>query len=142
MASKNDLKGFTLIELLLAIAIIGMITSVILLAQRDTKVKQRDAKRYTDAKQVQQALALYLAKYQSYPISPGVCLDNSGTDPVNASMRSQGIISNDAKFVDPLYPTDPNKCYWYSGTANNYSFRYTIEKDNSVSKAGTYTIVP
>jgi prepilin-type N-terminal cleavage/methylation domain-containing protein len=139
MRSKMASKGFTLIELMIAVTIIGIITAALMLAQRDTGYRRRDAKRFADAKQIQDALALHITKMQSYPVYDG-CL--TGTDAVNAALKASGAITDGATFVDPLDVTDATKCYYYSGTTTDYIFRYTIERDSPAGKAGVYTIVP
>lgn len=139
MRTKSDSRGFTLIELMIAVVIIGIITAALMLAQRDTTYRRRDAQRFADAKQIQDALALHISKTQSYPVHVG-CLD--GTDPVNVALKASGAVMSDATFVDPLDTTDIAKCYYYSGTVTDYVFRYTVERDSQAGKAGTYTIVP
>lgn len=52
-------RGFTLIELLVVIAIIGVLSSVILSSLNSARAKAQDAKRVTDVREVQKALALY-----------------------------------------------------------------------------------
>lgn len=72
---KNGLKrGFTLIELLVVISIIGLLSSVVLGSLNTARAKARDARRFSDMKQVQLALELYRDKYGNYPSS-----DNTST---------------------------------------------------------------
>lgn len=62
-------SGFTLIELLVVIAIIGLLAAVILASLNSARVKARDAKRISDVKQLQNALALYYENQGNvYPI--------------------------------------------------------------------------
>lgn len=56
---KKQLTGFTLIELMVVIAIIGLLASTVLAALQDTRMLARDAKRVSEAKQMQNALELY-----------------------------------------------------------------------------------
>lgn len=56
---KKQSPGFTLIELMVVIAIIGLLASTVLAALQDTRMLARDAKRVTEAKQMQNALELY-----------------------------------------------------------------------------------
>jgi general secretion pathway protein G len=55
---KNN-KGFTLIELLVVIAIIGILAGIIIPNLNSAKQSGRDAKRISDIKNIQLALALY-----------------------------------------------------------------------------------
>ena len=61
-------RGFTLIELLVVIAIIGILSSVVLASLNTARLKSRDARRLSDIKQLQIALALYSdSNSSSYP---------------------------------------------------------------------------
>src|SRR5579872_300255 len=61
------LKGFTLIELLVVIAIIGILASIIMVSLGGARAKARDAKRISDLKEIQLALANYFNDYGFYP---------------------------------------------------------------------------
>jgi prepilin-type N-terminal cleavage/methylation domain-containing protein len=60
-------NGFTLIELMVVIAIIGILATIITASLSTAKAKGRDAKRISDIKTIQTALALYYNDNQSYP---------------------------------------------------------------------------
>ncbi len=60
-------RGFTLIELLVVIAIIGLLASVVLASLEAAREKARDARRLSDAKQVELALELYYHENGYYP---------------------------------------------------------------------------
>lgn len=60
-------RGFTLIELLVVIAIIGILSSVVLSALNQARVKSRDARRESDLHQIQVALQLYYNDNGRYP---------------------------------------------------------------------------
>ena len=59
-------RGFTLIELLVVIAIIGLLSSVVFASLNSARAKARDARRVSDLKQVQTALALCYEKIGSF----------------------------------------------------------------------------
>ncbi len=65
--SSTRTRGFTLIELLVVIAIIGILSSVVLASLNTARVKSRDARRISDVKQLQLALALYYDANSGYP---------------------------------------------------------------------------
>jgi len=75
-------RGFTLIELLVVIAIIGLLSTMSILALNSARGRARDAKRLSDVKQIQTALALYAHDALTYPptvnIVPGVSIGYDG----------------------------------------------------------------
>lgn len=57
---KNWFKGFTLIEIMIVIAIIGILSSVVVVGTNSSKKRARDARRVTELKQIANALAIYI----------------------------------------------------------------------------------
>lgn len=119
-------KGFTLIELLVVVAIIGLLSTLAVVALGNARVKARDAKRLSDLKQIQTALELYYTDNSSYPSGSSVelgttnyaCLNNAGwavTGCTNPYMSS--------------VPDDPTagRAYTYTGTTSSYSVAATLE---------------
>jgi prepilin-type N-terminal cleavage/methylation domain-containing protein len=62
-------RGFTLIELMTVIAIIGILASIILVSLATAQAKGRDAKRISDIKNIQLALAEYYNDNGMYPLN-------------------------------------------------------------------------
>ncbi len=61
-------KGFTLIEMLVVVAIIGLLSSTILVGLGNARSKARDARRISDLRQIQTGLEnYYVENNQSYP---------------------------------------------------------------------------
>src|SRR3990167_7007823 len=60
-------KGFTLIELLVVVAIIGLLSTLAVVALSSARLKARDSKRLSDLKQIQTALELYYTDKSEYP---------------------------------------------------------------------------
>ncbi|MEI8327929.1 MAG: type II secretion system protein [Candidatus Taylorbacteria bacterium] len=60
-------KGFTLIEMMVVVAIIGILSSIIVLSLTGAKGKARDARRVSDLGQLQLALELYFDRCNMYP---------------------------------------------------------------------------
>lgn len=67
--SKNmsEQKAFTLIELLMVIAVIGLISTIVLVSVNTARKKARDAKRMADLNQLNIALEMYYEANGSYP---------------------------------------------------------------------------
>jgi prepilin-type N-terminal cleavage/methylation domain-containing protein len=61
-------EGFTLIELLVVISIIGFLTTTVLVALNNARVKARNAKRYSEVKTLVKALEIYRQDNGTYPL--------------------------------------------------------------------------
>lgn len=66
---KNNLpkKGFTLVEILLVVAIIGVLSTLVLINVGGYTKKARDSQRLSDMRQIQNALEQYYTFNFSYP---------------------------------------------------------------------------
>lgn len=110
---SQEKKGFTLIELIIVISVIAVLSTIVLAAMSQGRVKARDTQRISDINQVRLALRLYRDVNTSYPPA-----DEPNGVPVGGG---------DASAIDAiLYPTylpaiikDPNQGtdgygYYYS----------------------------
>ena len=94
-------RGFTLIELLVVIAIIGILSSVVLASLNTARLKSRDARRISDIKQLQIALALYSDSNSSaYPTALSALAPTYigviPTDPVGAGAYKYSALGTGA----------------------------------------------
>ena len=69
--TKTSTVIIIVVSVFIGIFILGITSSVVLLALNSARVKSRDAKRIADAKQISDALALYYNDYSQYPASLG-----------------------------------------------------------------------
>jgi len=133
-------KGFTLIELLIVIAIIGLLSTLAVVALGSARVKARDSKRLADLKQVQTALELYYSENNSYPAGSGI---NLGDD-TNYCLNSEGFKAKGCtNAYMPMVPTDPNTdvYYVYTAASSTYSISASLE-GNVNGLEGTITLSP
>lgn len=63
----NKQRGFTLIEVLVVVAIIGLLSSVVIVGLGGARSKARDARRIADIQQIQNALELAYSPATGYP---------------------------------------------------------------------------
>jgi type II secretion system protein G len=96
---KKTNKGFTLIELMVTIAIIGILSSIVMISVQSAKQQSKDAKRVSDINSIKLALNLFYNDKGYYP----------------ANLTTSG-----AKFLVPNYmsviPKDPTGTdYFYVG---------------------------
>ncbi len=105
----NKNKGFTLIELLLVIAIIGILSSVILVSLNSARKKARDARRLAEIKSVESALDVYFTVHGQYPMS-----DHDGCGNWDVGNQDCTFLGN----LGENAPEDPTK------TGNCAGYRY------------------
>jgi general secretion pathway protein G len=118
-------KGFTLIELLIVIAIIGLLSTLAVVALGSARVKARDSKRLADLKQLQTALELYYTDQNAYPAGTSVSLGDS----THACLNSSGFAA--AGCASPYMgqiPVDPKSGnYSYTSATSSYTISATLE---------------
>jgi prepilin-type N-terminal cleavage/methylation domain-containing protein len=145
---KFNQKGFTLIELLVVVAIIGLLSSVVLISLNTARSKARDAKRLADIRQVSSALEIYFNDNGSYPVA---------TAWTGATSLSASLTAGATKYMQalPAAPTPPDgtcatagpsssdaNTYTYTGTAATYTIGFCLGGLTGGTSAGTHTITP
>ncbi len=136
-------KGFTLIELLVVIFIIGLLSTLAVVALNSTRQTARDAIRVSDINQIRSALELYFNDQQSYPAGSGVlgaanfaCLAAVGwttADCTNAYMKSVPA-NQKPNGVDYVYTSD--------GSNGSYTITFSLEGQAGGLSSGTHTATP
>ncbi|MBI2625787.1 prepilin-type N-terminal cleavage/methylation domain-containing protein, partial [Candidatus Parcubacteria bacterium] len=111
--------AFTLVELLVAIAIIGLLSTIVVVSINSTRIRARDIKRVSDLHQIQLALELFSDSHnQTYPAH-----DIYDAATLCAGTVNCGLAAPDAcgskRCINPL-PVDPaggsSSKYWYTYT--------------------------
>lgn len=120
--SKNHKKGFTLIELLVVVAIMGLLTSLAVIALNSARARARDARRVSDIKQIQTALEMYYLdknEYPDAPAAPGIieakCISSG-----NAAITSP-CVGTTYMSLTPSNPSPRN-----DGSCANTSYTYNV----------------
>lgn len=126
-------KGFTLIELLVVVAIIGLLSTLSIVALNSARAKSRDARRVADVKQIQTALELYYNDNGQYPGSTA-----------SLTPAYMGVVPT------PPTPTNDGPCaasltaYTYTAqdTNRSYTLSYCLGAPTGGLASGTGTATP
>lgn len=130
--------GFTLIELLVVVAIIGLLTSVIMVGFGNARRKSRDAKRLSDMQQIRSGLDLFFT---------------NGGYPAQATWLT-GALTCGALASVMQVPKDPLTGAYYNyevtspvtGCGGNlyrdYYVQFTTEGSTDIGAAATYYLSP
>lgn len=150
---KNQRKGFTLLELLIVIAVIGLLSTVAVVALNQARAKGRNTKRVGDIKAVHTALELYYAENKAYPAM--ATATEIGTPTRNklcgAATFSSTCVGKPFLEKVPKAPvpqdgacTTVNNPYMYQSVApfSTYSLNFCLGGQTGVLGAGLHTADP
>jgi type II secretion system protein G len=112
--TKNKKIGFTLVEILVAIAIIGILATVLLANFQGIRARARDAQRKRDLNEVRTALRLYYNDNQAYPNNNASGQINEGCS-TNPCSWGSGVLED---YMEQL-PNDPLSGQEYFYVRNN-----------------------
>lgn len=141
-------EGFTLIELLVVISIIGLLSSIVLVALSSTRQKARDSKRASDMNQMTKALELYLDTNKSYPVAANTLLSNI------VGLTPNFLVTLPVAPLPVDNPPGTTSCttaggcgaynsYCYTGTPTTYTITFCLGGNVSpVIQAGQRAITP
>ena len=111
MMSKKSHKAFTLIEVLIVIAIIGLLTTIVLVSITSTRSKARDNRRMAELLTLGKSLEFYYSEHGQYPESADwIKVEENAT-----------FTTAMAPYISRT-PEDPSY-----NPANEYSYQYTTE---------------
>ena len=132
MRLKTKNKGFTLIELLVVVAIIGLLSTMAVVALNGARRKSRDAIRVNDIKQIQTALEMYQMDQGHYPIETTAIElgDDDGTYSTLSSTNGFSSTAAGTTFMGQV-PGDPGG----GGTEGTFQYSYITDANGY-----TYTI--
>ncbi len=147
---RNDKSGFTLLELLVVVAVMAMIMSFVMASMRTAQQRNRDARRESDIKQLENALAIYVTNAGLFPIcSSEVVIGSTGDTCIAPALMSSQATQGRVP-TDPLGATTGTcggansyvYCY-QSANGSTYTIRYVLETDTIPGKTmGWHTEVP
>lgn len=119
-------RGFTIIELLVAIAIIGILATIMVISYTSIQQRARDSTRDSDITQLKVAIEKYHADNSQYP---SVC---TGDDTECAASSLASALGPYLKVVphDPKNTADSTMDYRYirgAATTDSYGIKVTYE---------------
>lgn len=147
MKYSNPKRGFSLVEILIVVAIVGVLSSALIVTQRGSTAQSRDAERKADLRNLKTAIELYKNEHGRYPLgcnSAGSWSGQIGTD-YECADGSRVYIRGIAEYI-PTLPDDPklngtNSGYVYTtnaaGTVFKIMAKNTVEVEN-VNKSSEF----
>ncbi len=150
---KINNKGFTLIELLVVVAIIGLLSTLAVVALNSARLKSRDAKRVADIKQIQTALELYFADQNNYPTSTtavelgdanhkALCSNGSWASSCGGGTTYMGLVPTAALPADGPCNTANNAYMYTSAAGTTYTINFCLGGAVGDLAAGPHTASP
>lgn len=110
-------------ELLVVISIIGLLSSVLLVAVNSARVKSRDVKRKADLAQFQKALEMYYYDNNQYPPSGGAASPNaSWSNSADASWTALGALLKPYASSLPKDPKENNNAAEWGQSGYHFSY--------------------
>lgn len=107
-------QGFTLIELLVVIGIIGLLSTLAVVALSSARQKGRDAKRVSDIKQIQGALDLYAVDRNGYPAASNLVLGSQNAACIGSAGFQQTGCTEPFMTQVPSNPSPNGAAYTYT----------------------------
>ncbi len=137
---KNNRKGFTLIEMLVVVAIVGLLSSVVVVGVGGARQKARDAKRVSDVRQIQ---TWFESNYTTAYQLPGAGAAVPTTDPSGDDYAYCVINSGQGYAVGTLLEDAGNRPQGgFAGTVNCSSGTWSTDVGacTNIATSRTYCI--
>jgi prepilin-type N-terminal cleavage/methylation domain-containing protein len=134
-------KGFSLIELLIVIAVIGILSSIVIISLTGAKNKSRDAKVISQLSRLREAgYIYYLSHDNSYVAEDGTT--NICTEIINASEDPSGVGRLVRDFKDTIVCRGPIFARTFAVSALLPSGAYWCVDSTGTSKRVTRHLIP
>lgn len=119
---NKNYQGFTLIELLVVVAIIGLLSTLSIIALNSARSKARDARRLADVNAIRTALELYYSDHGYYPKFQSMThcsVENNNALGILETELATSKVPKDPKFSQngTYY-----QCYNYTGVGDDTSY--------------------
>jgi len=150
-STSNKFKGLTLIELLVVVAIVGILTSLTLVALTGTKARARDRRRLEDINTLRNALALYYTEHRKFPVPTEGDSDSNGkpdcyltgSDSVSSKLINANAIG--APVIDPVNSGNYRYFYEASLSGEDFMIKFYLETNSLADNGypqGENTVTP
>ena len=134
-------KRFSLFELLLVIAVMGLLSTLAIIAISNARQKSRDAARLEDMTEIKTALQLYFFDTNKYPeAKEPVTLGDGNFDCLAAG--GWAALGCDTSYLAdvPENPTPGGKPYRYSSDTATYTVEFELETQVGDKAAGSHAL--
>lgn len=121
-------RGFTLIELLVVLAVIGLLSTLAIVAVGSANRKARDIKRLSDFGRIQASLNIFYTEQNAYPVAKNVLLGVGNARCLNSQGWGPAGCANALMAQVPVPPDDVTP-YIYNGSSSTYSISTELEGD-------------
>lgn len=134
--NKKYLKGFTLVELLVVIAVLGLLSSIIMVNIKKARINSRDMKRVVEIRQIVKALEAYYLDNSQYPLHSRYSGSQNWLEVIDDLYNGGYFGSRYPEIQDPLYP-DRSYEYMISFDGQDFRIRVHLEDLNNPILSGS-----
>ena len=138
----SSAKGFTLVELMVVVAIIGILSSIVVVGLGSSRAAGRDNERTSDIKEIQLALKLYAFDNNVYPSTGGQpkCIRASSVQSCWVSVPGDDALNAALSIYLSSLPTDPVANRVYNGYIYRSPGSYWLPSGTVQGGPGSYSI--
>ena len=152
-------SGFTLIELLVVISIIGLLSTLAVVALNNARVRSRDAKRTSDMSALLTAMQLFYDQYTSFDFTGAANVCGNGANKVSTCnvagqgglldyMGGVGSIEDPITSVSATCSATSGACatcdpaFTAASTSDTFSIAFCLEGQSGSLAAGAHVVTP